>query len=281
MATSFSPLESKISSQFEIKGSSSVTDGLSGSFELLFTISIVFAVIVGAFSLAYAGGLRVGVDGFSSSKISKSNDIFRRVFLVLIIILPLTLFLKIINPDFLRTDISLRELRANKVNIDEQSEHSNPSTQDQKTPESKQGNSQPGVENVVGGADSIYRNKLLSSGIKINPNVNFEGINPSSVDLLVNLKSACPKCNIIVTSAVRTGNLNSNHLPGKGAIDLGIDQNIISFLKSNGTPVSAGGCQEKDKWGGYIFWYEWNISTNTKCSAGATGPHYHVSPNGW
>lgn len=270
MATSYTSLEPNFQQGAGLPNLSSVATGGSLLPATSFIFMMFFAACVVAAGLRIVWGAGLMLPG-TPSGLTKAKEVFKKAIFGLLGVSVAYLVIQTINPDLLKGEVDLSKLRINLVNSTEQAD----------TIPAPAGTIP--ITPSVGGSDAEYRKRLLDAGVGINGNVSFEGINPSTIDMLISLKSAC-SCVVLITSAVRTGSATSNHRPGMGAVDLAVNSGLTNFLKNSGTVYNAygsrGGCNVRDSWGGWIFWYEWDQATNSKCTDGATGPHYHVSLNG-
>jgi hypothetical protein len=252
-----------------------------------FVYSMLFlAIIVAAFyRYTLAGIWRMES---SPASIKKSDDEFKRVSLGLLGVFSMFLIIFTVNKGLLTGDIQLQELSSVKGvgggTVVQGGGVTKPTTGTTPT---------PGGNVPTGSDEATTRKPLLDAGITFNHDAcvgsntsrctNIAGINQKSIDMLLALKLKCG-CSIQITGGTEGGHsVNSNHGIGKEAVDISLNQDLLTFLKNNGTNVGDDTkCNTKYSWRGsgdqYIFWDE-AVGCDKSRNENAAR-HFHVSFTG-
>jgi hypothetical protein len=130
---------------------------------------------------------------------------------------------------------------------------------------------------------AIYNVENRSNPVNSAPGVNYQGVNSSLVQTIVNTAASASAGEVLVTSAERPGSVTVNGTPSEHAMGLAVDiggtnNQLNTFIAQNYTPVgqnwvASGQPAYKDAQG-YIW--SWEPAT----TAGSTGNHWHVSKDG-
>ena len=251
------------------------TTSLFTSSSFLYTFAFVVIIVTASFRYALAGMLRMQA---SEEGIRKSKEEFKRVTYGLLGVLGLWLILFTVNKDMLTGDVTLKGLELKKITQTTVSVV--PGTVNTPT---TPGTVVPGTQTTA--SETTNRTRLTEVGVTINKAAcvgsaadctNVGDINPASIDLLLNLKRSC-NCSVLVTGGSEGGHsANSNHGPGKEAVDISLTQELLSFLKQQGVNVGDDTtCNTKYKWGGFIFWDE-----EQGCDSVGGVRHFHASFTG-
>lgn len=250
-----------------------ITPSLSSSTSFIFMLMII--ACIGAAGFVYMRGglwrMQASVKG-----IEKSNEEFKRGTLGLLGVLSMYLLLYALNKGILLGDVGLDGLKA--VRVAGQARTGTAVNNTSTSPTS-------GVPVSTDGSEQQNRATLQAVGIRFNKDpcvggntscTNVGGIDPRTINMLLDLKAGC-NCDIQITGGSEPGHSkNSNHGPGKEAVDISLTEPLLTFLKSKGGVVgNTPPCNIRYSWGGFIFWDE-----AQGCDGIGGARHFHVSFTG-
>jgi hypothetical protein len=281
MAVSYTTLEPTFTSSLSKPGSplgfdtgTAVT--LFSSTSFLWSAGIMISVVAAGFMYMRAGIIRMQA---SEAGVRKSNAEIKRVTLGLLGVLSLFVILYTFNKGLLRGDVGLEGLKANSVNTGSVTgAGTNPST--------TAGTGSVPPPAATDGSEAANRKILGDAGISINHAAcataadrgctNVGNINPASISMLLQLKSECG-CALMVNGGSEPNghSATSNHGPGKEAVDLENNLELLNLLKTKTAVGSGTLCNTKYGYAGFIFWYE-----PPGCDENTKTTHFHASFTG-
>jgi hypothetical protein len=265
---SYTTLEPNIVSQ--ITGQQpSPTTALSSSFfaTSTFIYTLLFVAIVAAafYRYALAGIWRMAA---SEKYVRMSNDEFKRVTLGLLGVFSMFIVIYTFNKDLLKGDVGLDALKVKgQQGVPANTGGTNTG-----------GSTALGDEAAVRAQLSGYNFKPPCTGTQVTGCANLAGINPATITMLRQLRTACVGCYLRISGGTEGGHsATSNHGIGKEAVDMDVSPGLLEFLQMRATPVgSMTGCNIRYAWGGFKFWKE----PASGCGM-STGEHFHVSFSGY
>lgn len=266
--TSYTVMEPGLARELDSPGYG-FTAGQNVSFDtsISFLQVLAFSACLGAAALSYV------IAGFNKINLTedgqrKWKERFTRATYGLIGASLLFLLMVTVNRSIVTGGLST-ELLANQGGVVNQTNTNEPASNQQSLP----GYPGNGTENLQ---------KLNAAGIRINhANIpctqtqltesaprctSVDGLPTDTINMLIKLNNECTVCGgIEVTGGTEPG--HDTHGPGKYAVDLARQSDLLNFLKTKAQPINS----ETYLWGGYTFWDERSGAT-----AKTTGVHFHV-----
>ncbi len=238
----------------------------------------MISVLAAGVMYARAGVYRMQA---SEAGVRKSNDEIKRVTLGLLGVLSLFVILYTFNKDLLSGNVGLDGLRAA---AGKGGGIVSGGGGDMGGGGATGGFGTPVPTPSTNGTEQANRNALSAQGITINKPAcvgsdtsctNVGNMNPATVNMLLKLKAEC-NCSLMVTGGSEPGHsTNSNHGPGKEAVDIQYTEQLGTFLKSKSIIANSPPCNVKYGYSGFIFWDE----PESGCGK-STARHFHASFTG-
>ena len=290
MSGSYTSLEPELSRAIEGKNplSFNATDpSFYTSVSFLWSLFYVVIIVAASYRYVLAGLYRMEA---STSGIQKSDKEFKRVTWGLVLVLLLWVLIYTINPDMLKGDVGLGDLRVegSKLSTAISNAEYDPNT-----------DTSPHTSNTSTGEKYAERVKSHNDVVKILSKANihtnhgdqpcteleFRQTTPSCTSLaylpqrthvmLTKLASECSSCTIIISGGTEPG--HSSHGEGKDPVDIRIKGSkdetdpLYIFLKSKDpSPTETNNCYKKYTWSGFNFCDEKPLPKST------WAPHFHV-----
>ncbi|MEK7091590.1 MAG: pilin [Patescibacteria group bacterium] len=204
----------------------SLLDYLQKAFNILITVGVIFAIV----SVIYGGAMYIlsGIPG----QINKGKGIMKNAFVGLALILSSWLILHTINPNLTTLSLDLESSGSGGV-----AGATNPDPTGISPPGSGTNNNPSGGA-VVGQSGLSHQEVMgkLKPGIEIKPGVDMAGVQQSTIDGINKVKTDCPDCQIIITSA--TGDVHStlgpySHANGYKLDIRRTDSKLNSYIADN------------------------------------------------
>jgi hypothetical protein len=242
------------------------------STSFLYSLGIMISVVAAGFMYARAGLWRMEA---SERGVRKSNEEIKRTTLGLLGILSLFVIIYTFNKDLLTGDVSLKDLKASSIVSGKGGDFGGGGASGDFSTSTQTSGSEEANRKVLGDAGITFNHEACtgSSGVGC---TNVGGINPSSITMLLKLRSDCG-CAIQITGGTEPGHsTNSNHGVGKEAVDISLTTELSNFLKSHGTSVgNTPPCNIRYGYAGFIFWDE-----AQGCDSIGGVRHFHASFTG-